>query len=241
MLQHAITFNHISFEINQMNLLKNISGTFYKGHITTLIGPSGAGKTTLLKMCNGLISASQGQIMIEQEQIERIEPTVLRRRVGIALQSAPLLKTSVYENLALPRKLQEQKLSKEEALSFLQAVGLGANFLMREAADLSGGQKQKLSIARTLVNQSEVLLLDEITSALDPKSVREIEDLVVQLNEKYGVTIIWITHNIEQAKKLGHFTWMLKEGQLIEAAATEALFQSKNPVVQSFIQREVAL
>ncbi|MGE7023588.1 ABC transporter ATP-binding protein [Solibacillus cecembensis] len=241
MLQHAITFNHISFEINQMNLLKNISGTFYKGHITTLIGPSGAGKTTLLKMCNGLISASQGQIMIEQEQIERIEPTVLRRRVGIALQSAPLLKTSVYENLALPRKLQEQKLSKEEALSFLQAVGLGADFLMREAADLSGGQKQKLSIARTLVNQSEVLLLDEITSALDPKSVREIEDLVVQLNEKYGVTIIWITHNIEQAKKLGHFTWMLKEGQLIEAAATEALFQSKNPVVQSFIQREVAL
>ena len=241
MLQHAITFDHVSFEINQMNLLKNISGTFYKGHITTLIGPSGAGKTTLLKMCNGLISASQGQIMIEQEQIERIEPTALRRRVGIALQSAPLLKTSVYENLALPRKLQEQQLSKEEALSFLQAVGLGADFLMREAADLSGGQKQKLSIARTLVSQSEILLLDEITSALDPKSVREIEELIVQLNEKYGVTIIWITHNIEQAKKLGHFTWMLKEGQLIEAAATEALFQSKNPVVQSFIQREVAL
>lgn len=237
MLQHAITFDHVSFEINQKNLLKNISGTFYKGQITTLIGPSGAGKTTLLKMCNGLISASQGQIMIEQEPIEQIKPTALRRRVGIALQSAPLLKTSVYENLALPRKLQEQQLSTEEALSFLQAVGLGADFLMREAADLSGGQKQKLSIARTLVNQSEILLLDEITSALDPKSVREIEELVVQLNEKYGVTIIWITHNIEQAKHLGHFTWLLKEGQLIEAAKTDALFQSENPVVQSFIKR----
>lgn len=237
MLQHAITFDNISFELNETKLLKNISGTFYKGKITTLIGPSGAGKTTLLKMCNGLISASNGQIMIEQEAIDSIEPTTLRRRIGIALQSAPILKTSVYENLALPRKLQEQQLSKEEALSFLQAVGLGDEFLMREAADLSGGQKQKLSIARTLVNQSEVLLLDEITSALDPKSVREIEELVVHLNEKYGVTIIWITHNIEQAKQLGHFTWMLKEGRVIEAAQTKSLFQSENPIVQSFIQR----
>lgn len=237
MLQHAITFDNVSFEIDETKLLKNISGAFYKGKITTLIGPSGAGKTTLLKMCNGLISASSGQIMIEQEAIDFIEPTALRRRIGIALQSAPILKTSVYENLTLPRKLQQQQLSKEEALSFLQAVGLSEEFLMREAADLSGGQKQKLSIARTLVNQSEVLLLDEITSALDPKSVREIEQLVVQLNEKYGVTIIWITHNIEQAKRLGHFTWMLKEGRLIEADQTEVLFQSENPVVQSFIQR----
>ncbi|MEK4427251.1 ABC transporter ATP-binding protein [Solibacillus sp. FSL K6-1523] len=237
MLQHAITFDNVSFEINQTKLLKNISGTFYKGQITTLIGPSGAGKTTLLKLCNGLISASCGQIMIEHDNIELIEPTTLRRKVGIALQSAPLLKTSVYENLALPRKLQEQKLNEEEALSFLQAVGLDKEFLMREAIDLSGGQKQKLSIARTLVNQSEVLLLDEITSALDPKSVREIEELVVQLNVQYGVTIIWITHNIEQAKRLGHYTWLLKEGQLIDAAQTEILFQSDNPVVQSFIQR----
>lgn len=237
MLQHAITFDDVSFEINQTKLLKNISGAFYKGQITTLIGPSGAGKTTLLKICNGLISASHGQIRIEQEPIESMEPTALRRKVGIALQSAPILKTSVYENLALPRKLQQQQLSKEEALSFLKKVGLGEEFLMREATDLSGGQKQKISIARTLVNQSEVLLLDEITSALDPKSVREIEELVVQLNEKYGVTIIWITHNIEQAKQLGHFTWMLKEGRLIEAAQTKALFQSSNPIVQSFIQR----
>lgn len=237
MLQHAITFEDVSFEVNQTKLLKNITGTFYKGQITTLIGPSGAGKTTLLKLCNGLNSASNGQIMIEREHIELMEPTILRRRIGIALQSAPILKTSVYENLALPRKLQQQQLSKEEALSFLLAVGLDEAFLMREATDLSGGQKQKLAIARTLVNQSDVLLLDEITSALDPRSVREIEELVVQLNKNYGVTIIWITHNIEQAKLLGHFTWMLKEGQLIEAATTESLFLSKNPVVQSFIQR----
>lgn len=237
MLQQAITFKSVSFKINQTDILKDISGTFFKGHITTLIGPSGAGKTSLLKMCNGLISPSTGQVKINHENIESIEPTILRRQIGIALQSAPILRASVYENLALPSQLQQQELPKEEAISFLQAVGLDKELLLRGAIDLSGGQKQKLSIARTLVNQSEVLLLDEITSALDPNSVKEIEDLVMQLNKKYGVTIIWITHNIEQAKRMGHFTWMLKDGQLVEADKTEALFQSSNTVVQAFIQR----
>ena len=125
----------------------------------------------------------------------------------------------------------------DEAKQFLKDVGLDEDFLMKEAAALSGGQKQRLSIARTLVNQSEILLLDEITSALDPKSVREIEELVVQLTEHFGVTIIWITHNIEQARRLGHYTWLLKSGELIEAAETVALFQSANEDVQQFLTR----
>lgn len=109
--------------------------------------------------------------------------------------------------------------------------------MTKDATALSGGQKQRLSIARTLVNQSEILLLDEITSSLDPKSVREIEELIVQINEQFDVTIIWITHNIEQAQRLGHYTWLLKNGELIEASETEALFQSPNAVVQQFLTR----
>ena len=109
--------------------------------------------------------------------------------------------------------------------------------MTKDATALSGGQKQRLSIARTLVNQSEILLLDEITSALDPKSVREIEELIGQLNEQFDVTIIWITHNIEQAQRLGHYTWLLKNGELIEASETETLFQSSNTVVQQFLTR----
>ncbi|MEK4626990.1 MAG: phosphate ABC transporter ATP-binding protein [Solibacillus sp.] len=237
MANKAIHFENVSFEVNNKKIIHHVTGTIHKGKITTLIGPSGAGKTTLLKMCNGLISTTSGTITVNGEAIEAIEPTKLRRHVGIALQAAPILKTSVYENLALPRKLQQQSLSKEEALHFLKNVGLEEEFLMREASDLSGGQKQKLSIARTLVNQSEILLLDEITSALDPKSVREIEELIVQLNKQFRVTIIWITHNIEQAKRLGHFTWLLKDGELIEAAETNNLFKSSNEVVQQFLKR----
>lgn len=237
MTKQAIHFSSVSFEVNHMKIINNLTAALRQGHITTLIGPSGAGKTTLLKLCNGLISATNGVIRMNGLPIESIEPTALRRKVGIALQSAPILKATVYDNLALPRKLQNQVLSIEEAGRFLKDVGLTEDFLLREAQDLSGGQKQKLSIARTLVNQSDILLLDEITSALDPKSVREIEQLIVELNERLGTTIVWITHNIEQARKLGHDTWLLQNGQLIEAAATSELFASSNPAVQQFLAR----
>ncbi|MER2156021.1 MAG: phosphate ABC transporter ATP-binding protein [Solibacillus sp.] len=237
MIEQAIHFNNVAFEVNQSTIIHPLTSSFFKGKITTLIGPSGAGKTTLLKLCNGLISATSGTIFINGQPMHSYEPTALRRMVGIALQSAPILKSTVNENLALPRKLQHQELSKEEACQYLNDVGLDEDFLMREANDLSGGQKQKLSIARTLVNKSDILLLDEITSALDPKSVREIEQLIVELNRRFGTTIIWITHNIEQAKKLGHFTWLLKNGELIEASETEKFFTSTNPVVQQFLVR----
>ncbi|MGN7478709.1 ABC transporter ATP-binding protein [Solibacillus silvestris] len=237
MTEKAIHFNNVSFEVNQIKIIHPLTATLYKGKITTLIGPSGAGKTTLLKLCNGLISGTTGNIQVDGQRIDTFEPTALRRKVGIALQSAPILKASVYENLALPRKLQNQSLTKEEACRFLNDVGLTEDFLMRGANDLSGGQKQKLSIARTLVNKSEILLLDEITAALDPKSVREIEQLIVDLNERFGTTIVWITHDIEQARKLGHYTWLLKNGELIEASETEKLFTSTNEVVQQFLAR----
>lgn len=237
MTEQAIHFNNVTFEVNQTTIIHPLTASFFKGKITTLIGPSGAGKTTLLKLCNGLISAAAGMIYINGQPMQSFEPTTLRRIVGIALQSAPILKSTVFDNLALPRKLQNQELSEEEACQYLKDVGLDEDFLMREANDLSGGQKQKLSIARTLVNQSDILLLDEITSALDPKSVREIEQLIVELNRRFGTTIIWITHNIEQARKLGHYTWFLKNGELIAAMETENFFTSTKPVVQQFLAR----
>lgn len=235
MSECAIQFHNVCFKANDTPIIQNLTATIHKRKITTLIGPSGAGKTTLLKLCNGLITATSGDISIHNKPINSFEPTTLRRSVGMALQAAPIIRASVFENLALPRKLQNKELTKEEALQYLQDVGLPEDFLLRDANDLSGGQKQKLSIARTLVNQSNILLLDEITSALDPKSVREIENLIVALNERFGVTIIWITHNIEQAQRIGHDTWMLKNGELIEANTTEALFRSTNPFVQQFL------
>lgn len=231
----AISFHNVCYEIDHLSILNNINGEFYKGKITTLVGPSGAGKSTLLKMCNGLISPTTGDILIEDKHIDSYEPTTLRKNVGIALQSAPIIRGTVFHNLSLPYTLQHKSLLESDAISFLEDVGLDHTFLQRQAEDLSGGQKQKVSIARSLLYRPKILLLDEITSALDPTSVYEIEQLILKINQKYGVTIIWITHNIEQAKRIGNFTWIMMEGKLLETGESTILSTSTNGRIQQFV------
>ena len=123
---------------------------------------------------------------------------------------------TVLENLALPRTLQGQNFAKEEAIQYLEDVGLNESFLHQSTNDLSGGQRQKVSIARTLINKSSILLLDEITSALDRQSVQDIEKLIVTINKKYNVTMIWITHNLQQALTIGHYTWVMMNGSSLK-------------------------
>ncbi|GLC90258.1 putative ABC transporter ATP-binding protein YjkB [Lysinibacillus piscis] len=235
-MESAIDFHNVSFTVQDKQILKMITGTFFKGKITTLVGPSGAGKTTLLKLCNGLLSPSAGQISINQQAIEQYEPTALRKQVGMALQAAPMITGTVFENLALPRTLQGKQLTQREAISYLHDVGLDDRFLNRTAQELSGGQQQKISIARTLINQSSILLLDEITSALDPQSVHDIESLITRINQKYQVTIIWITHNLRQALSIGHYTWVMMDGRLVESGDSSLLNAPTNPAVAQFIQ-----
>ncbi|MEK5068367.1 ABC transporter ATP-binding protein [Sporosarcina sp. FSL K6-1508] len=232
----ALHFHNVNYSIDDVHILKNITGSFPKGKITTLVGPSGAGKTTLLKLCNGLISPTSGEIYIHEKPILTYEPVELRRHVGIALQSAPMIKGTVFHNLALPLELQGEKMPEQNAVEILEDVGLDKQFLHRKTDDLSGGQRQKVSIARTLINRSEILLLDEITSALDRSSLHEIEELIVKINRKYGVTIIWITHNLQQALSIGDYTWVLMDGKVIETGKSDLLKSPTNEFVKQFVQ-----
>ncbi|POZ54236.1 ABC transporter ATP-binding protein YtrE [Lysinibacillus sphaericus] len=232
----AIHLQQVSFSVKDKAILKSITGSFPKGKITTLVGPSGAGKTTLLKMCNGLLSPTDGLILIDNQTITTYEPTTLRKHVGIALQAAPMIAGTVFDNLALPLTLQGKKLTQQDAIQYLLDVGLDASFLHSATNELSGGQRQKVSIARTLINQSSILLLDEITSALDRQSVQDIEALIVSLNKNYNVTIIWITHNLQQALSIGHYTWVMMDGVLIETGESSLLKAPTNPRVAEFIQ-----
>lgn len=234
----AVHFNHVNFSFMDNPILKEITGSFPEGKITTLVGPSGAGKTTLLKLCNGLLSAQSGEVYIKDRPIEDYEPVELRRLVGIALQSAPMIAGSVYKNLSLPLELQGKSLSKTEAAELLQDVGLEAELMERKVKDLSGGQRQKVSIARTLVNKPDVLLLDEITSSLDRTSLKEIEELVVKINRKYGTTIIWITHNLQQALEIGDFTWVMMDGEVVETGESDLLNNPANDKVRRFVKGE---
>lgn len=235
MTEQAITFQHVSFQSDHRYILKNICGSFQKGHITTLVGPSGAGKTTLLKLCNGLISPTSGHIAFQDIPLHTMNPIVLRKKIGIVLQSAPVIRDSVRANLILPRKLHMESYTDEELEEMLQMVHLDPQLLTTPATKLSGGQKQKLSIARTLMNRPDVLLLDEITSALDPTSTREIEELIQTINKKYNTTIIWITHNINQAQYISDDVWVLANGELVAQGPHSILKPGEHPVIDNLL------
>ncbi|MGM0898456.1 MAG: phosphate ABC transporter ATP-binding protein [Bacillota bacterium] len=236
----AIHFQHVDYRIGDIEILKDITGSFPQGRITTLVGPSGAGKSTLLKLCNGLISPVNGEIFVKDKVIADYDPVELRRMVGMALQSAPMINGTVYENLNLPLELQGQQLAREDAIELLEDVGLNADLLERKVKELSGGQRQKVSIARTLVNRPEILLMDEITSSLDRASKLEVEELISKINRKYNTTIIWITHNLQQALEIGDYTWVMMDGQVVETGESSLLEDPQNARVEEFVKGVVS-
>lgn len=236
--QAAIQFSHVNYQSGDTQILHDITGWFPKNRITTLVGPSGAGKTTLFRLCNGLISPGSGEIYIDDQKISSYDPVELRRKVGIALQTATMVPGTVRKNMALSFELQGKELPAETAEEMIRLVGLDEGFLERDAKDLSGGQRQKVSIARTLVMKPEILLLDEITSSLDRVSQQEIEELIVRINETYHTTIMWITHNLKQALSIGEYTWVMMDGELVETGESGLLKDPQNPRVQTFVKGE---
>ena len=236
--KQAIRFDHVDYKIDDTKILKDINHGFNQGEITTLVGPSGAGKTTLIRLCNGLISPTKGRIYIHDQPIDEYNPVDLRKKVGMGMQGVTMLKGTVRENLAIPLKLQDKTLTDEEASRLLDMVGLPASFLDKNSNRLSGGQHQRISIARSLVNRPSVLLLDEITSSLDTVSQQEVESLIKRINEEYKTTIVWITHNLRQALNIGDYSWVMMDGEVIETGKSEFLNQPNDERVKAFVRSE---
>lgn len=218
-----------------IQVLKGISGKVKKGSILTIIGPSGSGKSTILSLCNLLDTPDEGEVRIHGKDVREWEILELRRQVGIAFQAAPMLTGTVLDNLSLPARLQGKRL--DDPNKFMEYVGLSEDLLTREAKELSGGQRQRLSLARTLVNQPSVLLLDEVTSALDTISAHEVEKLILRINQGQKTTILWVTHDLSQAERVGHQTWLIVDGNLVEAAPTKLFFSSPKEIqTQQFLE-----
>lgn len=239
---YAVQFQDISKSFSHVKqdtpVLDKINGTIRQGSITTLVGPSGSGKSTLLSLCNLLLTPDSGQLYIQGKEIQTWAITELRRNVGIVFQDAPMVQGTALYNLQTSQRLHGTDIGNPATL--VEQVGLSAQVLHQQVQDLSGGQKQRLALARTLANQPQILLLDEITSALDPSSVREVEQLLLDIQRESGITLIWVTHQMEQAQRVGQETWFLMNGQLLEQRPTADFFaHPQTEEAQRFIKGEL--
>jgi len=208
--------------------LRNASLSVNKGAILAVIGPSGAGKTTLLRLVDLLIQPSSGLILFNDVNTTGDEKhqRSLRRQMSLVLQYPALFDTTVFNNVALGLKIRgyPEAETKEKVGNMLDVVGL-SGFEKRTVKTLSGGEAQRIALARALVTEPNLLLLDEPTSNLDPKNVSIIEDIVRAANTKSQVTVMLATHNLNQAKRLAHRVAFLLDGDLVEEGATKEIFE----------------
>jgi putative ABC transport system ATP-binding protein len=217
-------------------ILKGITAKVLEGEFITIIGPSGSGKSTFLSLINRMTDPDSGTLFFKGTPYLEIDVLILRRKIGMVFQLPTMLSGTVRDNLLVGPKLMRKTLTETEIDRLLEQVALPKSLKNRDARTLSGGQKQRVSLARTLANSPEVLLLDEVTASLDPHSTEEIEELVLSLNQS-GKTILWVTHNLKQAKRIGQYTWVIAGGKIVEQGATSEVFeQPKHPVTQEFIE-----
>lgn len=215
--------------------VKNVSAKIKKNAITAIMGPSGCGKTTLLRAINRMHElysniTTSGKIKLYDEDIHEMSTIRLRRKVGMVFQRPnPFPTLSIYENVLAGYKLNGISLKRPErdeiVESSLRNVALWDEVkgsLHKKGNFLSGGQQQRLCIARTLAFQPDVILLDEPTSALDPIATSKIEDLLINLKEKY--TIVLVTHNMSQAARISDNAMYMYLGELVEYDATNIMF-----------------
>ena len=197
--------------------------TIQRGEILALVGPSGAGKSTLLRLLNFLEPASRGTVQFDGQLATPDLALVQRRRVTTVFQRPLLLQRSVRANLRYGPGLRGQKLPQSVEDEWLERLGL-TPLADQSAPKLSAGEAQRVALARALVTQPDVLLLDEPTANLDPSNVRIIESIIQEENRRSGMTVVLVTHNIFQARRIAHRTALLWAGELIEVAATEQFF-----------------
>lgn len=202
--------------------LDRVSLSVPASSVTVVAGPSGAGKSTLLRLGNGLERASAGTIRFRGADISRMDPLVLRRRVGMIFQKAVPFAGSVRENL----KVAAPDAPDDELVAALNRVGLSKSFLERLADELSGGECQRMCLARALLTRPEVLLMDEPTSALDPENRFAIEGLARDLTHE-GMGVIWVSHDLDQARRIADQIVVIVDGRnATPSEATKYLRQS---------------
>ncbi len=206
-------FEHVTVDGPYGVRVADADGEVPGGQVVVLVGPSGAGKSTLLRLCNRLDVPTAGRVVFRGDDVAGLDPMSLRRRVGMVFQRPTPFPGTVAENL----RIAEPGLADAEAAAALLRVGLDEHFLDRPATELSGGEAQRVCLARTLVTAPEVVLMDEPTSSVDPAARHALESLARGLAAD-GVSVLWVTHDLDQMRRVGDHALVVVAGRIAHAA-----------------------
>jgi putative ABC transport system ATP-binding protein len=220
----ALESERLSRVVGEKILVNEISVQVRVGDVLAVVGPSGSGKTSFLRLLNRLDEPTGGIVRFNGRDYRELAPPELRRRIGMVMQAAFLFPGTVADNVAYGPRQRGQAFAAEQIAVLLQRVGL-PGYQERDVSNLSGGEAQRVSIARTLANDPEILLLDEPTSALDEDSARKVEDLVLDIIRERRMTCVIVTHNAAQARRVAHRAMVLKGGKLAAIGPTDKVLQ----------------
>ncbi|MEJ8548044.1 ABC transporter ATP-binding protein [Brevibacillus borstelensis] len=222
-------------------LFSDITADIASPEITLIMGKSGQGKSTLLRLLGLLDMADGGTIRHLGKTPSEWGPEKWRMSVSYVAQHPVMLPGSVEDNLRAVSRLHKRPFESEQARTWMEAVGLGEMDWSKQAAQLSGGERQRVALVRSLLLHPAVLLLDEVTASLDAISKRATEELLVDLHRREGTTLLWITHDWEQARSVGQRIWFLAGGRLLEDSPAERFFQGpQTPEAQEFLAVHLA-
>jgi len=223
--------------------VNGVTLTINKGEIYGIIGYSGAGKSTLIRMINLLEKPTSGKLYVNEIDLLGLSPKELRlqrRKIGMIFQHFNLLSNkTVFDNVAFPLKIAKVKkdIIHNRVTELLNLVGVSSK-ANHYPSELSGGEKQRVGIARALANNPEVLLCDEVTSALDPETTKQILNLLKTINEKFGITIVLISHEMAVVKEICHRVAVMEKGKIIEEGLVISLFTSpQTKTAQNFVKQ----
>ena len=219
-----IEYKHVALRYTEKDILKDVNLRIENGEFMVLVGPSGSGKTTMVKMINRLLEPTDGNIYKDYDERE------LRLSTGYVLQAIALFPNlTVAENIALIPEMKgwtkEQIASKTEEL--LDKVGLpAAEYAKRMPSELSGGEQQRIGIVRAIIGEPKILLMDEPFSALDAISRKQLQELTKSLHKEFGMTTIFVTHDTDEALKLGDRIAVLQDGEIRQVAEPETILEA---------------
>lgn len=235
-----IKVENITKRFKNRTVLKSISFQIEKGEFVSIIGPSGCGKTTLLKMINRLIKPTSGKIYINRENIYDKDPITLRRNMGYVIQQNGLFPhMTIKDNIEIIPKLEKKKSEEiyKRTIELMNMVDLNPDeYLNRYPSELSGGEQQRIGVARAFANDTDIVLMDEPFSALDPITRADLQNELLNLQSKLNKTIVFVTHDMYEALKLSNKICLMKDGEIIQFDEPEKILKEpENEYVESFV------